>query len=129
MKLNKFKNFALSVIFIAANNETCFAMTSGENSTIHYEYILQPKKQMYLIKQSRLLKVGDTIEKVKAVLGLPVSDERELVGKKGEFIALVVVYYFKRVDKNNANQFDQSLRIIFNEKRKMVSIEVPENHE
>jgi hypothetical protein len=95
--------------------------TSSTQSSQSFQFELAAEKKALLIKGLSLIKVGDSIERVKEVLGSPTADE-ELIGKKGEFVSRVLDYYIKRVEANNVNIHDQMISFYFDRDGRLVKI-------
>lgn len=75
-----------------------------------------------LIRKGRMLKTGDSVESVKSALGEP-SDDKRLIGKKGEFHARVLQYYMRRLDSDLVNEIhDRSISVYFDDADKLFEV-------
>jgi hypothetical protein len=84
---------------------------------------MEEKKKEEFFKKLDLIKIGDSVQRVKTVLGEPTYDQK-LVGKKGEYVVRVLKYYIKILEKDIVNEkYDKSVRLLFNEENKLTEIE------
>lgn len=92
-------------------------------SSQKYFYEMEEKKKEEFFKKLDLIKIGDSVQRVKTVLGEPTYDQK-LVGKKGEYVVRVLKYYIKILEKDIVNEkYDKSVRLLFNEENKLTEIE------
>jgi len=75
-----------------------------------------------LLRKARALKEGDSVSHVKSVFGEP-TDDRKLVGKKGEFHGRVMSYYIRRLDRDLVNEtLDRYVSCYFDDADKLTGV-------
>jgi hypothetical protein len=88
-----------------------------------YYYEMDKKQQKAFNEKLGSIKIGDSVHKVKMILGEPTYDQT-LVSKEGEFRARVLQYCIKIWKKNLVNEkYDKSVWLIFDEEGKLIRIE------
>ena len=98
---------------------------SSDNLTImqsqKYEFILPEIEGEKLLEKLKLIRIGNSIENIKMILGNPTLEE-EMIGKKGEFVAYALSYYLKRINMNTVNINDEVIDLYFDKKRELIKI-------
>jgi len=75
-----------------------------------------------LLGKVRTLETGTSVEEAKATLGEPTEDKM-LIGKKGEFHARLLRYYIRKQDKGLVNEIhDRYVSFYFDETNKLMSV-------
>jgi hypothetical protein len=91
----------LSGYAVMGNSTKSRNMNDSNNQKYYFE--MAEKAQEEFLKNLNSIKIGDSVQKVKNILGEPTYD-RKLVGKKGDFIARELSYYIKILEKDLANE-------------------------
>lgn len=116
---------AMCALISAILVSLCINITSTyadeAKSPVHYQYELNGKERDNLLEKLKTVKIGDSINAVKKVLGNPTQEEN-LIGKKGEFNSTVLEYYLKRVDIHDSNINDQLVSLYFDKQGKLREI-------
>ena len=87
-----------------------------------YFFEMEKKQQETFFKDLKLIKLGDSVQKVKKILGEPTYDQK-VANKKGEFKARVLDYYIKKWRQNLVNEkYDRYVSLIFNAENKLMKI-------
>jgi hypothetical protein len=98
---------------------SCLAGLVIGMATIHYAVELPDSVQRKLIADSEALPLGTSVTDVVKRLGKPQVD-RELVKKKGDFLARELTYYLRRVDPVLVNLHDEYISFRFDRDDKLV---------
>src|SRR5258706_2701702 len=122
--LSFIKVFAVLIVIQLATTSSIvvWGATESKGGNVLYRYERSDMDTSKLIKSIELVKLGDTVAQVKAILGEP-TEERDLVGKKGEFNSRLLRYYIKRVDPELVNISDKYISLYFNARGGLISIE------
>jgi hypothetical protein len=89
-----------------------------------YYFEMSKKDQEKFFKNLNSIKIGDSIQKVKKILGEPTYDQTIASKERGEFRARILKYYIRILEKNLVNEkYDRSVRLIFNAQNVLVEIE------
>jgi hypothetical protein len=84
-------------------------MSSAPNEEVggrRYSFRLSPEEEAAFLHKVDSLRIGDSIDKVKSVLGEPAED-RALVEKSGKFNSRVLRYFVRRIDGSLSNEHDR----------------------
>jgi hypothetical protein len=93
-------------------------------SSQKYYFEMDIKAQEEFFKKLKIIKVGDSVQKVKSILGEPTYDQTGVSKEKGEFRARVLKYYIKILEKGLVNEkYDRSVRLIFNVQGVLIEID------
>lgn len=96
----------------------------NDDSKQKYFFEMDKKTQEDFFKKLNLIRIGDSVQRVKTVLGEPTYDQTGVSKEKGEFRARVLTYYIKILKKDLVNEkYDRSVNLIFNAEDKLVKIE------
>ena len=79
------------------------------------------KAETNLLRKVRSLKIGASVEEVKAVVGEPTEDQM-LIGKKGEFHARLLRYYIRELDTGVNEIHDRYVSLYFDQANKLMGI-------
>ena len=92
-------------------------MNDSNNQKYYFE--MAEKDQENFFKKVNLIKIGDSVQKVKSILGEPRYDDIG-TSKKGEFIARALSYYLKKLDKDFVNEkYDLYFELFFDAEDKL----------
>ena len=120
--------FSIIALFLLISNTVMGASKSQSeitnNSLQQYFFEMDKNKQEEFFKKLYLVKIGDSIQIVKNILGEPTYDQK-LVSKEGVFRARILKYYIKILEKGLVNEkYDKAVRLIFNAKDTLIEIEL-----
>ena len=116
------------IILLAGNCQDVLGNSDGtdnmkDNDRVKFFYEMSKSDKNIFFKNLKLLKIGDSVQKVKATLGEPTYDQM-LVGKKGEFVAHALTYYTRILEKGSANEkFDRYIMLLFSSGDTLTKIE------
>jgi hypothetical protein len=93
----------------------------GNSLTYYYE--MDKKMQKTFFQKINNIKYGDSVKRVKNILGEP-SDDIKLVDKTGVFKARILDYSIKILNKDQVNdKYDRSVSFVFDIGDKLTKIE------
>lgn len=123
LKLLRFLAAIAIAIFllITSKGEAANMNSAADNGeTNRYYFEMDQKTEKEFLKKVRLIKMGDSVAKVKAILGEPTYDEVGM-SKQGVFKFRVLDYYIKRWRKNLVNEkHDKLVSFYFDDKDQLV---------
>lgn len=93
-----------------------------------YAFELNPAACEKLKRGLEVVRLGDTIMRVKQILGAPdeeMSISRPRIFQPFEFRFTVLDYHVKLVDMNSKNNFDERLELYFNQSGRLYEIVRP----
>jgi hypothetical protein len=104
-------------IFLSnATGEPSHMDRMNSNSESKYYFEMDQKTEKEFLKKVRLIKIGDSVAKVKAILGEPTHDEVGM-SKQGVFKFRALSYYIRMWRKNGVNEkFDRLVTFYFDDK-------------
>lgn len=96
--------------------------TAMKNQGQHFYIDIGKTAETRLLNKVRSLKTGTSVDVAKATVGKPTEDKM-LIGKKGEFRARLLRYYIRKQDKGLVNEIhDQYVSLYFDKSDKLTSI-------
>ena len=111
----------LSGYAVMGNSTKSRNMNDSNNQKYYFE--MAEKAQEEFLKKLNSIKIGDSVQKVKNILGEPTYDQIG-ASKKGEFISRDFTYYIKILEKGLVNEkYDQYVELSFDAKNKLTKIE------
>jgi hypothetical protein len=112
--------FILSWSIVVAN---CKGGNDMGDHPAKYFFEMDKNAQAEFFRKLDLVKIGDSIQRVKGILGEPTYDQK-LEKKKGDFAARVLSYYIKIFQKGLANEkYDRYILLMFDAHDKLTKVE------
>jgi hypothetical protein len=107
-------------------NQTSLVNSEGKQQTGNdpkEDYFkMDSDSERAFFEKLKLLRIGDSIEKVKATLGEPRHDQK-LLRKKGEFVARALEYYTRILEKDLAHEkHDKYVLLLFDAENRLKHI-------
>lgn len=114
--------FIATISFVVGFNTSHANGTAMKNQGPKSFYIdIGKTAETDLLRKVRSLKTGTSVEAAKSIAGQPTEDKM-LVGKKGEFHARLLRYYIRKLDTGVNEIHDRYVSLYFDQANKLVSV-------
>lgn len=118
-----FSHLLIATMLFVIGCDICYASgTAIKNQDQKSFYIdIGKTAETNLLRKVRSLKRGASVEEAKAIVGEPTEDKM-LIGKKGEFHARLLRYYIRQLDTGVNEIHDRYVSLYFDQANKLMSI-------